>query len=175
MTKWARQAWLEAEPARAEAEKAAMTLIAPELEWVDDDPAGGWAGLVPKWPFARPAPSELDDFLDGRCLRVRVEYSQAYPMVEPKLWPCDPHPSPLVRSRHDWHVNGDGSICMLRSAAEWDGTEMAAELVVKAAGWFLEYLLMEDNRIQQMTPNGIVSDNVLDELFSPADPAAATN
>lgn len=140
-----------------------MAAVAPDLAW--DEPAGVWVGEAPEWPFLRPRPAALEEFLDGRRLRVRVEYSQAFPMVAPRVVPLDPEPDPMVRTQHDWHVNGDGSLCLLRRASDWDGAGTAAELVVKAAGWFLEYLLMEAGAIEAMTESGIVNDNSFDHLL----------
>jgi hypothetical protein len=77
-----------------------------------------------------------------------------------------------VRTQHDWHVNGDGTVCLFQSASDWTGGDTAADLVVKSAGWFLEYLLMEAGLIERMTANGIVSDPVHDHLFAPANPPA---
>ena len=157
--------WLEAEPAQVAVEKASMAEIAPELNWIEDELTGGWRGVVPIWPFERPMPRGLEAFLAGRRLTVEVQYLQAHPMVEPKVWPLDPQPDPMHRSRHDWHVNGDGSLCMLQTASDWDGTGTAADLIVKAAGWFIEYLLMEGALIEKMTINGIAVDDSLDHLL----------
>lgn len=159
--------WFDAEPARLAAEQAAMAAVAPELAWSDTTPGGGWEGLAPVWPFPRPRPGGLDGFLAGRRLRLRVACSQAHPMAAPKLWPLDPEPEIAQRTVHDWHVNGDGSLCLLRTAAAWTGAELAAELVVKAAGWFLEFLLMQAGVIRAMTTGGIVNSDELDELLDP--------
>jgi hypothetical protein len=164
---WKRVSWLAAEPGQLVREKNAMTRVAPELVWVDDDPAGGWEGVVPPWPFARPQPEQLEEFLAGRRLRIRIEYSQAHPMVEPVVRPIEPEPDPMYRTQHQWHVNGDGSLCLLQEAQDWSPTDTAADLVVKAAGWFLEYLLMEQGRLGAMTTNGIATDNSLDVLLTP--------
>jgi hypothetical protein len=159
--------WFDAEPARLAAEQAAMTAVAPELSWSDAAPGGGWEGLAPVWPFPRPRPSRLDDFLAGRRLRLGVACSQAHPMVAPKLWPLHPEPEIAQRTVHDWHVNGDGSLCLLQTAAAWTGAELAAELVVKAAGWFLEFLLMQAGVVQAMTSDGIAGSDELDHLLDP--------
>jgi hypothetical protein len=156
--------WLDAEPRRLVREREAVSAIAPELEWIER-PAGGWEGFAPAWPFERAAPEGLDKFLAGRRLRIQVEYSQAFPMVEPKIWPVDPSPDPRYRTQAIWHVNPDGSLCLLQAASDWTGHETAADLVVKAAGWFLEYLLMEEGLIERMTESGIVNDDALDHLF----------
>jgi hypothetical protein len=162
---WPRRSWLEAEPKRLASEKEAMRAIVSNLKWIDDDPAGGWKGPVPEWPFDRPAPPHLEDFLADRRLSVRVEYLQSFPMVEPKVWPLDPEPEPRCRTDARWHVLGDGSLCLLRSASDWTGRETAADLVVKASGWFLEFLLMEAGLIEEMTVDGIANDPRLDDLF----------
>ncbi len=64
---------------------------------------------------------------------------------------------------------------MLQTATDWDSTGTAADLVVKAAGWFIEFLLMEDGRIEKMTPNGMAVDDSLDHLLIPAEPADPAN
>ncbi len=159
--------WFEAEPERLEAELAAMTAVAPELTWTEDGEGGGWEGLAPVWPFDRIRPPGLDGFLDGRRFRLRVVCSPAHPMVAPRVQPLDPEPSLAYRTVHDWHVAGDGSLCLLQSAAAWTGSELAAELVVKAAGWFLEYLLMERGVVTTMSLGGIATTGQFDHLLEP--------
>ena len=165
MADWPRQSWLEAEPERARRERDEMKRVAPEMAWLDDDPAGGWEGLAPIWPFERSTPTGLDTLLEGRRLRVRVFYSQGFPMVQPLLLPLDPDPPRDRRIVHSWHLNGDGSLCLLQTAYAWDGRETAADLVAKASGWFIEYLLRECEAIEAMTENGISVDTSLDQLI----------
>jgi hypothetical protein len=173
MADWPRQSWVEAEPTRTARERSTISAVAPELTWIDH--SGGWEGLAPIWPFDRPAPEELDAFLAGRRFRLRVEYLEGFPMAAPRIVPLDPDPDPRVRTQHDWHVNGDGTVCLLQSASDWTGRDTAAVLVVKAAGWFLEYLLMEAGLIDTMTANGIVRDPVHDHLFTSATAAVPNN
>jgi hypothetical protein len=163
---WPRQSWMAGEPERLKVEREAMARVAPQMAWLEDEPAGGWEGLAPAWPFERPAPAGLDRLRDGRQLRLRVCPKQAFPSVEPKLWPLDPEPPIGRRTVHVWHVNGDGSLCLLRTADLWNGRETAADLVVKASGWFIEYLLMERGAIEEMTENGIYSDDSLDAVIA---------
>jgi hypothetical protein len=162
---WPRQSWLDAEPDRLRQEREEMGRVAPEMEWLEDDPAGGWEGLAPVWPFERPAPRGLDELLGRLRLRLRVVYAQGYPMVEPKVFPLDPDPPRDRRILHSWHLNGDGSLCLLQNAADWTGRDTAADLVAKASGWFIEYLLMERGLIETMTESGIHSDDSLDAKF----------
>ena len=165
MNDWPRQSWTAAEPARLESEREAMAAVAPDMGWLEDKTAGGWDGLAPAWPFERPAPAGLDELLAGRRLRVRVRYLQAFPSVEPRLEPIDPEPPIERRVLHSWHLNGDGTLCLLRTADLWTGRETAADLVVKASGWFIEYLLMEQGAIERMTEAGINDDTSLDEII----------
>jgi hypothetical protein len=162
---WPRRSWMEAEPERLAKEREVMAELAPEMVWVDDAPAGGWEGLVPAWPFERPEPEGLAELLDGRQLRLRVEYRQAFPSAEPRLVPLDPDPPIKRRVLESWHLMGDGSLCLLRTADLWTGRETAADLVVKASGWFIEYLLMEQEAIERMTVDGIYEDDSLDDLI----------
>lgn len=160
-----RRSWIEAEPSRVIAEKEAMAIVAPEMIWDDASPGGGWEGLAPVWPFDRPPPPSLDAFLAGRRLRLNVTYPEAFPAVEPWLTPLDPAPPLTARADHRWHLNGNGTLCLTQSAADWTGMEPAAELVRKAAGWFLEYLLMTAGTVEQMTERGLVADDSRDALL----------
>jgi hypothetical protein len=162
---WPRQSWQEAEPTRVATERTAMAESAPEMRWTDDG-AGGWEGTAPAWPFERDQPAGLERLLKGRRLRLRVAYSEAFPAIEPALRPLDPEPPIQRRTDHAWHINGDGTLCLLRTADLWTGRETAADLVVKAAGWFIEYLLMEAGAIRMMTENGINSDTSLDATIT---------
>lgn len=163
--------WTEAEPTRFADEQTRMNELAPGMHW--DEANLRWDGHLPIWPFSRPAPPELDEFLDGRQFRAQVQYSPAFPMVAPRIVPIDPDPDASTRSRHDWHVNGDGSLCLLQSASDWDGSGSAADLVPKAAAWFLEYLLMERRIVESMTEVGIANDDCRDHLLR-APPKAPT-
>lgn len=160
-----RRSWLVAEPRRLAAEREAMLAVAPELVWDEVCPSGGWWGFAPVWPFQRPVPVTLDAFLAGRRLSLRVDYPQAFPMAEPVLRPLDPEPPFVARTDHRWHVNGNGSLCLLQRAADWTGEEHAAELVRKAAGWFLEFLLMQTGTVESMTESGLADDHSRDALF----------
>jgi hypothetical protein len=60
---------------------------------------------------------------------------------------------------------GDGSLCLLQTADLWTGRETAADLVIKASGWFVEYLLMEAGAIERMTLSGLNADISLDETI----------
>ena len=167
---WPRQSWLEAEPARLAREQDTMAELAPEMVWLPDLPAGGWEGLAPAWPAPRSAPDGLERLLAGRQLNVGVYYTQAFPSVEPRLVPLDPEPPLERRILHSWHLNGDGTLCLLRTADLWTGRETAADLVVKASGWFIEYLLMEREAIDRMSENGIYDDDSRDEIINGLDP-----
>ena len=163
MADWPRESWLDAEPARAERERAEMQRVAPEMVWLEV-PAGGWEGFAPRWPFPRAAPDGLESLLEGRQLRLAVHYSEGFPMVEPNLFPLEPDPPRDRRILHSWHLMGDGSLCLLQTADLWTGRDSAADLVVKASGWFIEYRLMERGVLERMTESGIYSDSTLDSL-----------
>ncbi len=66
-----------------------------------------------------------------------------------------------------WHVMGDGSLCLLQEVLEWTGRETIDQLVIKAAGWFLEFLLLREGVIDAMTEAGIATDNSIDHLLVP--------
>lgn len=162
MPGWPRQSWLEAEPTRATREREEMERVAPAMVWQS---GGGWDGLAPRWPFPRPEPRRLDALLEGQQLHLGVQYSEGFPMVEPTLIPFEPDPPRERRVLEAWHLMGDGSLCLLETADLWTGRDTAADLVVKASGWFIEYRLIERGLIKKMTKNGIHSDPSLDRLI----------
>lgn len=166
--------WYEAHPERWRREIEAMSDVAPELNWCDDlkgTTGGGWVGTAPKWPFAREPPRDLDGFLDGGVFQLEIRCSAAHPATAPAFHPIDPVPDLFVRTYQAWHVMGDGSLCLLQSALDWTGHELTSELIVKAAGWYLEYLLLRANKIEAMTVAGIATDDQLDRYFiSAVDP-----
>ena len=157
--------WWQQEPGLLQREMAAMAALAPDLRWQPQG-AGSWEGPAPLWPFERAAPEGLSALTGGRRLRVHVAYGHAFPMAPPGVWPLDPEPELAHRLNHAWHVNGDGSLCLLSSAAAWSGREPAAELVAKAAGWFVEFLLFSRGLIEAMTSTGVGVDVSLDALIS---------
>lgn len=161
MPEWPRVSWLDDDPARLERELAAMPVVAPDLSWN----GRCWTGHAPLWPFERPHPDGLLSFVGDRRLQVEIFYLESFPMVAPRFMPVDPEPDISVRTRHDWHVNGDGSLCMFQNFSDWDPFSTAADLVPKASGWFLEYLLLSSGRIDTMTVHGIVDDDQLDHFL----------
>lgn len=142
-----------------------MSARAPAMAWRGDLAAGGWQGLAPTWAAERPAPAGLERFLAGRRLRLSVAYREGFPMVPPHLYPLDPEPGFEARTDHRWHVEGNGGLCLMQNTADWHPSETAADLVAKSAGWFVEYLLMKEGRIDQMTEQGLAGDASLDELI----------
>src|SRR4051812_27769884 len=118
--------WMEAHPRVLEREREAMAVVAPDLAWIDEGTFGGWEGLAPVWPFNRPQPRPgLDNLVELKRIKVRVAYFQAHPAVAPLVYPLDPVPPRDHRLRHDWHVNGDGSLCLLGSATQWHASDTA--------------------------------------------------
>jgi hypothetical protein len=164
-----RVSWADAEPTRFANELELVPEVAPDLKY--DAATNSWEGTLPVWPFDRHPPPDLEGFVGGRRFQVLVQYSEAFPMVAPAVHPVDPSPPLLARVDHAWHLNGDGSLCLLQGAAAWDGTGSAADLLLKAASWFLEFLLMEAGLVEQMSESGIVHDDSLDHLFAGASEA----
>jgi len=167
-----RISWLEAEPGRADAERAAMSKVAPDLKWTEDvswfgrEGLVGWKGLAPAWASDRSKPPGVDELLDGRRLELMVIYGEAFPMVAPAVVPIDPDVPIHRRTAQAWHVNGDGSLCVMQSAADWQPHETAAELVTKASGWFIEYQLMERELIERMSIAGLHASDEHDEVIA---------
>jgi hypothetical protein len=146
--------WRIVEPLALAREKEEMARLAADMTWRDDLPAGGWSGLAPPWPVDLIPPKGLELLLNGRRLDVGVAYTQGFPMAPPDLFPLDPRPEVQLRARHDWHLNSDGSLCLLFTANDWPGNGTAANLVEKAAGWFVEYLARKAGLIETMSEHG---------------------
>jgi ubiquitin-protein ligase len=160
-----RISWQEVEASRLAREKREMQDKASDLTWIersDELPAGGWEGEAPEWPMERPQPKGLGKLLGGRRLKVRVVYSEGFPMDPPRLIPLDPKPEFGQRFQHKLHLNADGSVCLIRLASDWTGEATAADLVEKASAWFIEWCAMEAGLITEMS-NGVYSDDYLDE------------
>ena len=158
--------WEEVLPGRLAWELEQMEAIAPDLTW--DPVRSVWSGLTPVWPFDRPQPSGLDDFLDGDRFSLEVAPSPAHPAVPPSLWPIGPQTKVEHCTDTAWHTNGDGSLCVVREHYTWTGAEACAALIPTAAGWFLEFLLMTGRVIDAMTVHGIETSPELDDLFNAA-------
>lgn len=161
--------WWKSEPHRWERDRNEITDRFPELSW-EPDGAGAWEGRLPLWPFERAQPAGLAEWTDSRGLHLRLGYSQAYPMIAPQIYPLEPEPLRVEWTQHRWHVNGDGSLCLLRTPSAWTGREPVTDLLLKAAGWRIEYALLKHGAIEEMTENGIVDDDRHDHLLSTPPP-----
>jgi hypothetical protein len=130
----------------------------------------GWRGTVPLWAAERPQPPGLAELLAGDRLQLAIAYPEGFPMIPPVLIPLNDDERPLVpiqyRTMQEWHVMGDGSLCQLQSAAAWQPTDTAADLLVEASGWYAEYRLMCEQKIERMTEKGIGIDLRLDSLIA---------
>lgn len=182
MTKQPRPAiaWWQAEPGRLARDRSEVERAFPDLAFTDPGPAGraeqgGWSGLLPRWPFDRPEPAGLSALVGPNGLQLRVDYVPAYPMVMPLLWPLNPKPQFIEHTQSTWHVLPIGALCLLQSQAAWDPATSLVDLLLKAAGWRIEYALMKTGAIETMTTNGIVTDDRLDHLLctSPLEPPRA--
>jgi hypothetical protein len=154
----ARIDWRDAEPHLLEREHAQMRRRAREMRFEEALGAGGWRGRAPVWPTDLEAPEGLYKLLGEQRLTLCVAYTQGFPMAPPDVWPLDPEPDVELRARHDWHLNGDGSLCLLWSAADWLGDASAADLVEKASGWFAEFLARRAGLIEAMSEHGPLRD-----------------
>jgi hypothetical protein len=164
--------WTEAEPGLIEREQRAMARHAPEMVWRDDliwrgdRSAVGWEGRAPVWSADRPKPAGVDELLGSRQLVLRVVYPEAFPAVPADLEPMDPEVPVERRTLTQWHVNGDGTLCLMQAADDWDPENTAADLVRKASGWFVEYLLADAGVIERMTEQGLAVDTSLDDVLA---------
>lgn len=167
--------WTEAEPRRLRREREAMGELGAEMTWTTEVAHrarvySGWIGTAPDWAAERPRPPGVVELLAGSRLRLAVAYPEGFPMIPPILIPLREDGSHLVpiqyRTMQEWHVMGDGSLCQLQSMASWTPTDTAADLVVEASGWFVEYRLMCEKKIDRMSEKGIGVDLSLDSVIA---------
>jgi hypothetical protein len=156
--------WWQVEPRRLRRDQEDIAKRFPDLQWQAAG-AGGWMGHLPRWPFIRPEPAGLLRVIGEKGLLAAVAYGHAYPMVAPTAVPVDPEPPIRARTDQRWHVMGDGSLCLLQDDATWTGRDSVVELLLKAAGWRVEFELMRRGLIEAMTVDGIVDDDQLDYLL----------
>ncbi|MES3664230.1 hypothetical protein Q9Q74_08355 [Mycobacterium intracellulare] len=173
--------WMDAEPARLSRDRGEIAAFAPHLQYVGPDsscgdlfPHGGWMGELPRWPFDRDEPPALVDLIGEHGVQVQMCYSAAYPMVPPTIFSLDPEPSWWEQTQAAWHVAPGGSLCLLQSVGAWRPEASVTELLAKAAGWRVEYALMQAGVITQMSLIGIVSDPALDGMIAEAVRAASS-
>jgi hypothetical protein len=165
--------WTDAEPGIKERDGAAIRAFAPGMEYLHPVATsglvfhGGWKGRLPIWPFDRAKPAGLAALLDEGVL-VQVSYPAAYPMVPPRIYALDPEPTIEQRTQHIWHVAPGGSLCLLQSEGDWTPQATPVDLLLKAAGWHIEYALMKAGVVDTMTTNGIVNDGSRDTLIAEA-------
>jgi hypothetical protein len=163
--------WFEADPGRLRLELDRVSSVAPDLHWTEEmegTTGGGWRGECPVWPFKRERPPNLEAFLAGRRFQLEVRCSPAHPVAAPEFVPKDPVPDLWVRTSGEWHVLGNGSLCLMQNTLDWTGRETVDQLILKAAGWLLEFLLLRAGLIDAMTVGGIVEDGSIDHLFDVA-------
>ncbi|EAX1138050.1 hypothetical protein AAT30_25245, partial [Salmonella enterica] len=104
--------------------------------------------------------------VNGAGCEVVLEYPAAYPMIEPTIHPLSPVPEIYERTQATWHVLPTGALCLLQSTGAWIPEASVTELLLKAAGWRLEYALMKIGAIERMSEAGIVSDASHDYLLA---------
>lgn len=156
--------WWAAEPELQAAEHAAITTSFPGLKWVGTS-AGSWVGELQPWPFERPAPEDLSFLLGEAPFTITVKYGHAFPASPPAVF-VTPTPPIELRSFTDYHVLGDGSLCLLRDADQWTTLSQTTDLILKAAGWRIEYALFQLGKINKLTESGIVVDTSFDPLIT---------
>ena len=175
--------WIDAEPARLQRDldeipafcRAGASRYLPpgdsagELELTH----GGWCLELPLWPFDRPEPAGLEQLTGGLGLTAVLEYPAAYPMTWPTVHPIQPEPLVQERTQSAWHVLPSGGLCLLQTDGQWRPEASVTELLLKAAGWRIEYALMKTGAVEQMSVQGIVSDPGRDYLI--ADAAGSTS
>lgn len=141
-----------------------MFTAAPGLEWFAGD-ISGWRGEVPLWPFERPQPPGLDCLVGGRPFSVKISCMPAHPMVAPLVTPRNVSVPPHGLGLNKWHSLPGGALCLFLGAAWWDPRTLAAELVPKISGWYIEYHLMMQGRIVRMPDRGFDRCDALDEII----------
>jgi hypothetical protein len=156
--------WWQDDPARLESERAAMYAVAPALVWQFEG-SGRWTGHVPLWPIPRRQPSGVTTLVRHRPFAVEIACLAAHPMIQPLVWPTEINPPVDALGWTEWHLLPNGALCLLQGNSSWDPSALAAELVPKISGWYIEYHLKRAGYITHMTEYGIASDDSLDSLL----------
>lgn len=166
--------WPDAEPEILKRDLVDISTFAPDLAYQPPEMVRGqvvhhgrWVGRLPVWPFDRPRPERLEEFVPEGA-SVVMSYSAAHPVVPPRITVIDPQPELEERTQHRWHVAPGGSLCLLQTGGDWTPETSLVELLLKAAGWRIEYALMKAGVVESMTTNGIVSDPTRDHLIAEA-------
>ncbi|MFI5761306.1 hypothetical protein ACIA8F_10190 [Streptomyces sp. NPDC051563] len=166
--------WWAAEPRRFERDQHEIPAAFPDLAY-DAEGGGSWQGTLPLWPFDRPQPAHLTNWTGDTGLRFLMAYRHSYPMVPPHILPLDPLPELAEWTQSRWHVNGDGTLCLLRSDDLWTGRASVVDLLIKAAAWRVEHALMKHGVIPQMSECGIAEDDRFDHFLTNPPPAGASH
>jgi hypothetical protein len=156
--------WWRDDPARLDSELGAMFAVAPGLVWRFEG-SGGWVGHVPLWPISRRQPRGVAALVGHQALKVKIVCGPAYPMVEPLVWPEMDLPVAAL-GWTEWHLLLNGALCLLQDDTSWDPSTLAADLVQKISGWYIEYHLKRAGHINRMTEYGIAIDDSLDALLN---------
>ncbi|HEY5989074.1 MAG TPA: hypothetical protein VIV12_22245 [Streptosporangiaceae bacterium] len=160
--------WWHDDPARLDRERAAMFAVAPNLVWRFES-SGRWVGHVPLWPISRRQPSGVAALVGHRAFAVKIVCGPAYPMIEPLVWPTEIKPPLSALGWTEWHLLPSAALCLLRDKTSWDPSTLAADLVPKISGWYIEYHLKSAGYIDRMTECGIANDDSLDPLLDEID------
>lgn len=159
--------WWKAEPTRLARDQREIEARFPDLALTLEG-QGHWLGVLPMWPFERPEPPGLSDLLQGKGLKIQLSYSAAYPIVSPYVAPLGPEPLFEELTQTRWHVLGNGALCLFQTQADWDPNCTVIDLLLKAAGWHIEYRLLKAGVRTDMTMAGIVYDDGLDAVIAEA-------
>lgn len=166
--------WPDAEPAILERDLAEISVFAPALVYEPPQILDGqvvhhgkWSGRLPVWPFERHQPEGLGELVPTGA-SVVMFCSPAHPVLPPRIASVDPEPEIEERTQHKWHVAPGGSLCLLQSDGDWTPGTSPVELLMKAAGWRIEYALMKAGVVESMSTSGIVSDPARDQLIAEA-------
>lgn len=161
--------WPDWDPGRLARDRVEVSAIAPDLVFLPagslEAPNGGWQGCIPIWPFERDRPDGLEALVPT-ALSLLLVYSSAHPAVAPTIYPLDPTPEINEISDTIWHVAPGQSLCLFQSEGFWIPEASITDLLLKAAGWRIEYALMHAGAIERMSEHGIVSDASFDPLMA---------
>lgn len=160
--------WTHWDPGRLARDLREVAEFSPTLAFMSPGepcfPHGGWVGALPLWPFSRSEPPGLRELV-SEPLEVAVVCASAHPISAPNVIPTNVAIDVMRSSDTAWHVLPSGGLCLLQTVSQWDPAASVVELLLKAAGWRIEYALMEAGRLERMTERGIVQDSTLDALI----------
>lgn len=88
-------------------------------------------------------------------LRIRLIYSDAFPIVPPKVYPIEPE-LPKDDWGHQWHRWQAGNLCYIEPTL-WHMNYTAVDIIEKIEIWYFNFLAYKFGKIDMMPDTGMAN------------------